>query len=260
MTSRFDPEVSFAIERVAMRAWPAEEVEEVDGWWLRRTLGVARRRSNSLLPPADSAHAVRTLELALATAEELGFEEVVQVSPAEVHLRLDESLEDRGMKLGGRTLVLAGEVGDNSHARPRGQGHGHGEAEGVRLGGLEREWVEAWAAVGGGDGAQPTAELVLSQLGERARFARVDAAGGEPLAVGIGVVEEGWLGVFSLTVMPAARRRGLASVVMDAMEGWAAGVGARGVYLQVEADNDAALALYARRGMHVAHSYHYRSA
>jgi ribosomal protein S18 acetylase RimI-like enzyme len=46
---------------------------------------------------------------------------------------------------------------------------------------------------------------------------------------------------------------------MDALERWAAGIGARGVYLQVEADNDAALALYARRGLHVAHSYHYRS-
>jgi ribosomal protein S18 acetylase RimI-like enzyme len=44
------------------------------------------------------------------------------------------------------------------------------------------------------------------------------------------------------------------------MERWAATVGARGVYLQVEADNEAALALYAKRGLHVAHSYHYRSA
>jgi hypothetical protein len=35
---------------------------------------------------------------------------------------------------------------------------------------------------------------------------------------------------------------------------------ARRVYLQVEADNAAALAFYARRGCFVAHSYHYRSA
>lgn len=247
LRSRFDPETSFAIERVAMRAWPAVEVEEVEGWWLRRTEGVGRRRSNSLLPPLDSGHAVRTVDLALATAEALGFDEVVQVSPAEVHLRLDQALEDRGMTLGGQTLVLAGAV--------RG-----GEAPDVRLGGLSPDWVDAWAAVDGGDGVHATAELVLSQLGERARFARVDSPTGEPVAVGIGVVEEGWLGVFSLTVVEAARRRGLATAVMSALEAWAATAGARGVYLQVEADNDAALALYARRGMYVAHSYHYRSA
>jgi ribosomal protein S18 acetylase RimI-like enzyme len=247
LRSRFDPEVSFAIERVAVRGWPAEEVEEVEGWLLRRTEGVDRRRSNSMLPPADSGYAARSVDAALAVAEELGFAEVVQVSPSEAHLRLDEVLEDRGMAFGGRTLVLAGALGDGRENR-------------VRSGDLDREWVDAWAVLGGGDGAEVTADRVLSQLGGRARFARVDGREGEPVAVGIGVVDEGWLGVFSLTVAPAARRRGLATEVMDALERWATTMGARGVYLQVEADNDAALALYARRGLHVAHSYHYRSA
>lgn len=245
LRSQFDPETSFAIERVAMRAWPAVEVEEVEGWRLRRTEGVARRRSNSLLPPADSLHAVRTVDLALATADELGFDQVVQVSPAEVHLRLDEALEDRGMTVGGQTLVLAGAI--------RG-----GESQGVRLGDLDREWVDAWAAVDGSDGVEATADLVLSQLGSRARFARALTPDGEPLAAAIGVVEDGWLGVFSLTVAPAARRRGLATALMNSLENWSATAGARRVYLQVETDNDAALALYARRGMYIAHSYHYR--
>jgi hypothetical protein len=47
---------------------------------------------------------------------------------------------------------------------------------------------------------------------------------------------------------------------MNALEAWARDAGAHDVYLQVEADNEAALTLYARRGMHIAHSYHYRSA
>ncbi len=246
--SRFDPEVSFAIERAAARAWPADEVERVAGWTLRRTEGVDRRRSNSLLPPEDSGHAVRTVELALATAEELGFDPVVQVSPAEVHLRLDEALEDRGMRFGGRTLVLAGPLGRGASVRK------------VRLGRLDAAWVQAWAAVAGPEGAAETAELVLSQLDGRARFAIAGGSDGEPVAVAIGVVEDGWLGVFSLTVAPAARRRGVGSAVMDALEAWAATAGARHVYLQVEADNEAALRLYAGRGMSIAHSYHYRSA
>ena len=234
------------IERAAMRAWPAEEVEEVEGWVLRRTEGVGRRRSNSMLPPVEAGAAVRTMEMAFATAEELGFPSTVQVSPAEVHLSLDEALEDRGLELGGSTLVLAGAL---SARVP---------AVAVDLGRLDDAWVGAWAAVASDVGAQETAAKVLSQLGENARFAVVREAG-EPVAVAVGVVDGVWLGVFSLTVAAHALRRGIATAVMDALERWAAARGASGVYLQVEADNAPALALYAGRGMAVAHSYHYRS-
>jgi GNAT superfamily N-acetyltransferase len=249
LPSRFDPEISFAIEAAALRAWAAEEVEQVEGWVLRRTVGVGRRRSNSMLPPAEAGVAVRSLELALATAEELDFPLVVQVSPAEVHLALDEALEDRGLVSGGRTLVLTGAL------RPL---EAASADVSVELGPLTREWVEAWGQVSGdAEGARRTAELVLSQL-PSARFAQVSRTG-QPLAVAIGVLDGAWLGVFSLAVAPAARRRGVASAVMDALEGWGAARGAASVYLQVEADNQPALELYARRGLAIAHSYHYRS-
>jgi N-acetylglutamate synthase len=199
-----------------------------------------------MLPPAEAGVAVRTMELAFATAEELGFPLTVQVSPVEVHLALDEALEDRGLAFGGSTLVLAGAL---SVRRP---------AVAVELGRLDGAWVEAWAAVAGEVGARETAGAVLSQLGENARFAVVREAG-EPVAVAVGVVDGAWLGVFSLTVAPEALRRGIATAVMDALERWAAQRGATGVYLQVETDNAPALALYARRGMVVSHSYHYRS-
>jgi GNAT superfamily N-acetyltransferase len=245
LPSRFDPEVSLAIERAAVRGWPAEEVEEVEGWVLRRTEGVGRRRSNSMLPPVEAGVAVRTMEMAFATAEELGFPTTVQVSPAEMHLALDEALEDRGLELGGSTLVLTGALAVRAPSLA------------VELGRLDDGWVEAWAAVAGEVGAEETAAKVLSQLGENARFAVVREAG-EPVAVAVGVVDEAWLGVFSLTVATRALRRGIASAVMDALERWAVERGASGVYLQVETDNAPALALYARRGMVVSHSYHYR--
>lgn len=247
LQSRFDPEVSVVIERAAMRAWPAEEVEVVEGWVLRRTIGVGRRRSNSMLPPAETGAAVRSVDMAIAAADELDFPLVVQVSPAEMHLALDEALEDRGMTFGGATVVLAGPV------------RARGRVDSVEIGPLTPEWVEAWEEVTGDDGAEAAADLVLSQLGEDAGFA-IMLDGGEPVAVAIGVVDGAWLGVFSLAVTPSERRRGLATDVMDALEIWGTERGASEVYLQVEADNDPALTLYARRGMAVAHSYHYRSA
>jgi GNAT superfamily N-acetyltransferase len=273
LRSQFDPETSHAIERLAAGAWPAEEVEEVEGWLLRRTDGVPRRRSNSLLPPADPVAALESVELALTTAEELDFAQVVQVSPAEGHLRLDEALEARGMAHGGSTLVLAGPLkGTETPAAdivisvepgaPEPGPVASPPAVGVRVAELSGAWIEAWAAVDGQEGTQQTGELVLSQLGARGGFAAaVDARTDEPLGTCIGVAEDGWLGLFSLAVSPAARRRGIATQLVDALEDWASTIrGAERVYLQVEADNDVALAFYAARGFHIAHSYHYRSA
>jgi GNAT superfamily N-acetyltransferase len=272
LRTRFDPEVSHQLERLAARAWPAEEVEMVEGWLLRRTERVRRRRSNSLLPPANPAAAVTSLELALATAEDLGFPRVVQVTPAEAHLRLDEALEGRGMEFGGPTLVLAGPLKaaatrapDVTIAVERGTPDPGPVASvpsvAVQVGALTDEWVEAWSAVSGLEAAQATADDVLSQLGDRGGFATaVDALDGEPLGVCIGVAEEGWLGLFSLAVTPEARRRGIATRIVDAVEAWASAThSATRVYLQVETDNAAALSFYAARGFWIAHSYHYRS-
>jgi GNAT superfamily N-acetyltransferase len=106
-----------------------------------------------------------------------------------------------------------------------------------------------------------TGKRVLAQLGGRACFATVlDRASGAPVGTGFGVAEEGWVGLFSLAVVPGARRRGIGSAIVDALLAWAAARGAHTAYLQVEADNAPALALYGRRGWFVAHSYHYRSA
>jgi GNAT superfamily N-acetyltransferase len=204
-----------------------------------------------MLPPGDPGEAARTVEVALATAEELDFAEVIQVSPAEGHRRLDEALEARGFGRSGASLVLAGvaeAVGAPASMR-------------VQLGELTHEWVEAWAGVSGMQGTAETAELVLSQLGDRARFATaLDPSSGELVGTGIGVVEDGWVGLFSLAVTPIARRRRAGSAIVDALLSWSADRGARRAYLQVEADNAGALAFYAQRRFFIAHSYHYRSA
>ncbi|HEY4094740.1 MAG TPA: GNAT family N-acetyltransferase [Baekduia sp.] len=297
LRSHFEPAVSHTIEALAARAWPADEVHEVEGWLLRRTEGVDRRRSNSLLPPTDPGHAARTLDVALATAEELDVSPIVQVSPAESHLRLDQALDDRGMATLGHSLVLAGrltagsgrparrrrgqtlaatraiagdpvEIGGGPSDHPAADVGGDdrtvigGRRGGVTVGlsGLSAEWVDTWASVSGLSGTGATAELVLSQLGERARFAVATDAAGVAIAVGIGVVEAGWLGVFSLATIPTARRHGAATAVVDTLEAWALIQRAHATYLQVERDNIPALSFYAHRGLSVAHSYHYRSA
>jgi hypothetical protein len=98
------------IEQLAVNAWPAATVQVADGWLLRHTAAVARRRSNSALPPPSAARAGPSRRaLALDLAERFYAHRdqapVVQVSPAELHDQLDRELAARGYRRQAPTLV-----------------------------------------------------------------------------------------------------------------------------------------------------------
>jgi ribosomal protein S18 acetylase RimI-like enzyme len=81
---------------------------------------------------------------------------------------------------------------------------------------------------------------------------------GTTAAIGRGVVLDGWLGLAAVEVLPAYRRRGFARRVIAALAGWGAGHGASRCYVQVDASNTPALALYAGLGFTRHHRYRVR--
>ena len=79
------------------------------------------------------------------------------------------------------------------------------------------------------------------------------------VAMAFGVVEREWCGVFGMTVVAGHRRQGIGSTVLHALAREAATIGASDMYLQVERDNEPALALYRRAGFTFEYGYHYRT-
>jgi ribosomal protein S18 acetylase RimI-like enzyme len=67
------------------------------------------------------------------------------------------------------------------------------------------------------------------------------------------------VGLYDVFTAPTARGRGLARSLCRHLLAEAAGRGARTAYLQVEADNDVARAVYRRLGFIEAYAYHYRA-
>jgi ribosomal protein S18 acetylase RimI-like enzyme len=65
-------------------------------------------------------------------------------------------------------------------------------------------------------------------------------------------------GLFDVGTLPAARRKGYGHSVVGSALKWAAKLGAKTAWLQIEAQNVAGLALYERFGFQEAYRYAYR--
>ena len=234
-----------ALEAVAAAGWLPEQTGAVGGWLLRATGGFTQR-GNSVLPlrspglPLDEA-----LAAARAWYAERGLPLMLHV-PTEARRLLDAELGERGWPIVDEAQVLAARL-DALTARPADVGVDIGAEP-------DEQWLARYR-----DGAalSPAARALLMRH-DRVGFAAVRQADGSVVAIGRGVVDDGWLGVSAVEVDPAQRRAGLAGAVMAALWQWGAARGAVRSYLQVRPTNDAALALYTGLGYWHHHDYRYR--
>jgi N-acetylglutamate synthase len=100
---------------------------------------------------------------------------------------------------------------------------------------------------------------------DRARAYPLSQAGallrrdGEVVACGLVKIEDDHAGLFALHTAEAWRRQGLGRAIVSALLAEAWRRGARSTYLQVDADNAAAQALYRGFGFSTAYTYWYRA-
>jgi GNAT superfamily N-acetyltransferase len=248
--------IARTIEELAANAWPAAVTQAVDGWRLRFNWGVTSR-ANSVWPN-DSGGAVPLGEK-IAEAESFyarrGLPSCFQISPAAQPAELDGMLARRGYGLRSPTSVQTAsidEIAQRTAGRPR--------AEIALRDAPDQAWSDTYARAGAmSDHEQRMRRGILERIGPRAAYAlaRLD---GQPAAVGLGVLERGWLGVFCMETLPEMRRRGAAVSILAALADWAREGGAAFAYLQVVEANAPAAGLYARAGFAAQYRYHYRVA
>ncbi|HEY8946534.1 MAG TPA: GNAT family N-acetyltransferase [Polyangiaceae bacterium] len=239
------------LERLALRAWPAEEERELGGWRLRAMRGVTRRANSVWTAYDDGSMAPeRKITEAERFYAERGLDVRFQVSTASAPTDLEPQLAERGYVSEAPVSVQSTEA-VGLLACLAGVAHGR----------VERDVFETWFEVSGTGGRFRGVEQIyrglLARLRGRGLYALAEA-GKDPASVVLGVLDGDHCGIFSMLTLPAYRGRGFGTIALAALVRAASARGARTFYLQVERDNPAAIALYAKLGFEERYGYSYR--
>ena len=238
------------LERLMSRGWQGTEVELLGEWLLRAGSGFTGR-ANSVLPLGSPGC---ELPDALAAVDAF-YRRRNQPSMFQIPVGADTAELDGHLTACGWTVFNASVVLTADLARAR-------AATPPAVSGLsarfsdrpDQAWLTGYQYRGS---ALPQSAVQVLVNAENVIFASLHDDLGQ-VAVVRGVLTDGWLGVTALTVDESRRRGGAGSTLMGELLRWADRQGAHSVYLQVAADNAAALALYGRLSFTEHHRYHYR--
>ena len=237
------------VEDAGLNASAPAEQRWLDGWLLRLSPGKAKRaRCINALAPGRLPLTDR-LQAAQAVYRDAGLPLVVRITPFSQPPTLDDELAALGWRRFDDTCVmLCADYRVDQALADR----------------VRPEPVDAATfadVVGTLRGSPPAqrqahaARLRGSPVPYRGVVLRQD---GQVLACGQMVREGELVGLYDVFTSPEARRRGHARALCAWLLRDAAAAGARHAYLQVEADNHPARAVYATLGFADAYRYHYR--
>jgi N-acetylglutamate synthase len=236
------------IEERSLNASGAFQSLMYDGWLLGFRPGPTKRLRCVNAFYSTSLPLAEKVAYCLDFYRSVSLPAIFRMLPFSQPSQLDTYLEHLGWTEFERTLVMRAGVPAPSQPAAR------AEVEIVDV----PHWVQATAGLLG--------------LADDARSAGVDRAkayplphagaiarhGDEVVACGLVKLEGDHAGLFALNTAPAWRRRGLGGAIVRALLTEASRRGSRAAYLQVTADNEAALTLYRQFGFETVYDYWYR--
>lgn len=237
------------IEELSMNAWPARQTILFDGWVLRFNNGYTRRANSiTALYPArkDPSQKIAACE-ALYRAQ--GLPVIYKLPGRQESQTLDKLLADRGYIEEAQTSVQALALEDF---------HGDEILDVTTGSAMSAGWQEAFCRLSHvSEQNQAVHQQIIDAILPARCFASIQLEG-EIVACGLGVLQDGYLGLYDIVVDAAFRRRGIGSRLMRALLAWGKCQDAHTAYLQVMLNNPPALALYAGLGFCEVYQYWYR--
>ncbi|MBO8161968.1 MAG: GNAT family N-acetyltransferase [Thermosipho sp. (in: Bacteria)] len=239
------------IEELSMNALPALSTVFVNGWILRFSNGYSKR-ANSVNPIyACSIDIKKNIEICDEMFKKNQLNTVFKLTEKEDDYEIDEILNKKGYTHEAKTNIMIKNITEFQITEQ--------DKENVVIyNELRKDWLEAFIHMNNISSQHAlTLQKMLQSIIPETYYGCI-IENGKIIAVGLGVAERGYVGMYDICVDPEKRRRGLGTKIMKNLMYEASGKGHTYSYLQVVDTNEGAKKLYKKLGYKKLYSYWYR--
>jgi len=235
---------------MTLNSWPALHTSVYEGWLLRFANGYTKR-ANSVSPLYGDEDDDICMKVSYCedVYKEAGQAVIFKITPYGGAGALDDYLEQCGYERVEPSCVQVRSLAGLE--RPTLQAISVNDV-------CSEEWLGLYASLSGMSERNIRTAQQLLQAGRcKKGFFTLNVAG-RPIAVGIGIIESGYVGLYDIIVEKASRNRGYAEQLILHILQWAVENGAEHSFLQVVQSNEPALKLYSKLGYKMIYPYWYR--
>lgn len=239
------------IEELSMNALPALSTVLVNGWILRFANGYTKRANsiNPLYP--TSIDIMDNIKICDEIFRGNNQDTVFRFTEKEDNFEIDSILEKEGYIYKDKTNVMLKSISNYEIDK--------GYTEGIVISeNLNNEWFQAFTKMNKiGEKNSLTLKEMLGKIIPTTYYCYL-LEKEEIVAVGLGVAERGYVGIYDIYVGEEHRRKGFGYKIMENILYKAAKDGCDYSYLQVVDSNEKAKSLYDKLGYKKQYSYWYR--
>jgi N-acetylglutamate synthase len=240
-----------SLEHHAANALPATITEVIDGWRLRYSYGVTRR-ANSVLAENHDGNLEKKLESVTNFYNRFNAKPRFQLCPASQPSELNDILLNQSYnKIPGAKVQTLG------------LSHSKFDADIAKVQLLDKpndDWFSVYRAVEKADAHKEKIRTQMLQSIEPETGFALLYLNEQPAAVGLGVFENSYIGIFNMATLQEFRGRGAASTILAALANWGKLQNGYTLYLQVSEENTNAQRVYEKLGFATLYSYWYLEA
>jgi len=239
-----------SLEELAFNAWPSLQTLLYDGWVLRFADGYTKRANSANPLYYSGTDVTRKIETCEKLYRGQGLKVVFKMTPVSQPEGLDSFLAAQGYQVDSPTSVqlLDMSAWNQPTTTP----------DAVYCESLTEEWFSAFCELGSVDPQRQLTARRLLQLIVSAKGLAAIRQNGHVVACGLGVLQDGFVGLFDIVVDRRFRRQGHGRQLVQSLLAWGQHQAAHTAYLQVMLNNEPALRLYSTLGFQEKYQYWYR--